>query len=851
MHTRLAVGLLFAIAGGAAADVRSIGVHGTKIQINGQDTFLVGYSNYGFFYHPEGAHLSNDPATQQKDLDAWMQHLQDQHINLMREGVFPLPTSDGLAVQPLSFGRDANHQLTVALNPTFWDFFHRAAKSAAAHGIVIEATVWDGYSLRSALASNPLNAFLPACPSPPHKSCTDCNPPFKCVKNKCVHPTCVSGTPYPDAYLANAAPDSEIYRGEKLVTQTIVRELAKEPNVFVEPFNEPASTSYCVTPQTICDWHAKFYGWVKEVAPSLKMSPNLVQARKKDSYNADQLPECARPLGDEVGCGVVKDWYPDPQATDASMVSLHGEVWLGGLDACRAFGDGNLGNKEVSDRVSKATQALVAHFNRPTIDDTDALQSGKTCSRLDDQLLWDYARGASQGGAAAIDHRDFEPYTVYQGTFAHDIGCMMRPRKDCPCVKNCDTEAETVDEYALDALRNGAATPAPPAGKFFPIRIPLIFDYTVDGAGAGHLVTREDGTAYHASFDGAAWSRKTPLPVLPGDKSNDSSFNLPRIVADGKNVWVVYGFGPSGPQTQLRVIASSDGGNSWTPSAVTAGGTIESLAAVVYRGALNIFTSEIHQDPSCPNHRDCSQPWRYLIGGAPSQLQGAVDVIQPWAAAAGNHLMIAYRTPGSIAVFTVAADGSSSVQRSDAGGGFSPGDPALAVTASGVGHLAHIPFNRAAGSTVQSFWHIFNTYPATMIHAELPRAGVTVAMSPPYSATNFSSFIPGYVCRPSIVADNRGVVRLFTESDGMVKQYASPNFAEQVVAAGVLPVAAINPKTGGVDVVYSGGASGLMRLAGGGAPGGGPCGPDEVLCPRCNQCAPRGQCRQVCGPIHE
>ena len=92
---------------------------GNSFVIDGKPTRLVGYSNYGLLYHPEF-----------NALERWLDHLASHGVNLMREWVVPLPEHWGKAVQPIVKRNNGKYDFT-ALEPRFWQFFHRLATEAS------------------------------------------------------------------------------------------------------------------------------------------------------------------------------------------------------------------------------------------------------------------------------------------------------------------------------------------------------------------------------------------------------------------------------------------------------------------------------------------------------------------------------------------------------------------------------------------------------------------------------------------------------------------------------------------------------------------------------------------------
>ncbi|MCA9697905.1 MAG: hypothetical protein KC431_10310, partial [Myxococcales bacterium] len=254
---------------------------GNSFVIDGKPTRLVGYSNYGLLYHPEF-----------NALERWLDHLASHGVNLMREWVVPLPEHWGKAVQPIVKRNNGKYDFT-ALEPRFWQFFHRLATEAGKRKIILEITLWDHYSMKGApdFAHNPLHQKL----------------------GGFITPT-ANGTAFPDFYRPGPVRQAIADHSKRLLA-----ELGKHWNIIIEPMNEPGRTG--ASADDVTHWHEVFYGWAKQVAPALPIAPNLVY----EPLDAN-APERIYPRFDHPDVAAVSlhagavSWQPDQPCSVASDV---------------------------------------------------------------------------------------------------------------------------------------------------------------------------------------------------------------------------------------------------------------------------------------------------------------------------------------------------------------------------------------------------------------------------------------------------------------------------------------------------------------------------------------------------
>ena len=764
--------------GAAAAHVLS--TDAKQVRIDGAPVFFTGYYNFGYPYHPEGENLVEGDG----DLARWLDHLASHKVNLMREGVFALPTDYGRAVQPLVF--DPASQKLV-LNPPFWSYFHQVADAAAARKIVLEVVVWDNYSMtaRGKYATNPLRAapdhpggFLPG-----------------------------GASAFPGFYRPANWPE------EQRITELVVRELTRHWNIVLEPMNEPAASLNNATSLDVCEWHRQFYRWVNQAAapaaPPL-ISPNLVPVRVENG---------AVVAGEGTCNGVAqRGFYPDPADPNVDLVSFHGTTWLpqnpdGSNALAQACQSSQTNTTDIGVRMRGRVAELQGQIGKPIILDTDALSGA--CSRDNNQLLWDFTRAACNEHAAAIATRDFEPYTRFLGNNqAAILNCMRKTgTAGCvPAVPAGDDESETVDEQALDALAGGRAEceqalPAPPPGFVYaPMRFADVFDYAIDGAGRGHLVSREPVGIVYARFDGTAFSAKRVLnPPINARESN-----LPSIVASGNRVFIVHGHAKSATGAPLVIHISSDAGNTWTREELPApaGSTFEGSTAVAHAGQLNIFTNELIQTSPGVFHTELRR-YRRTAANVYQPLQlsplGVNTAFEVKSASSNGQVIAVAVAFTSTRVYRIAANDSITFTDLDNGGaGNSPGEPDVAIDAAGRIHVAQVPFH----NTPASFWHIYSSYPTSLIYRQLGGATRTLRA---FTATGY----PAFPFQTSVAVDPGGTVSSAVDDGLGVQLFDSASaWIERAATYGWNPHLAINPQTGGLDIAFGGGLSGVLRLPG-------------------------------------
>jgi hypothetical protein len=699
-----------------------LSVSGTHLCLDGQPTLFVGYSNYGLVYHPEMADL--DPAD--NDLGRWLDHLESHGINLLREWVAPLPEEWGKALQPV---RKINGRYDFTkLNPAFWAFFHRLADAAAARKMILEVTVFDRYSMeKQTFDTHPMNTtlggFVPAS----------------------------NGDAFPQFY-TNAA----ILEQTEAYAKLVLAELARHPNILIEPINEPAERG--AGPAAVSQWHARFYQWAAAAAPGLLLAPNLIYAGPPDDP-ASVL-------------------YPNPAHPAVKVVSIHAgpTTWLPDDVSLPA---------DIAKGVQLKVQREVARFGKPLIIDTDGAHSGPK-SRDDNRRLWLYCLGAARGGAAAFNHRDPEPY-----------GLTSDP-KDV---------TEPVDEQALDALDmarkqlEGKLPPPPGGTKLYPHPIAESFDYAAGNAGDGHLVSTTGGQTFYSHFTGAGWQGPTLLTRVTGlDPSG--RFNLPRIAQIGDTTFVVFGHAPV--KNNGLAVVSRTGAGAWSSPTAFAGkpgSVVEYFDVTVDDGKLCVVTSEDAGNGLYEARLYVlanGKTREVLLGTGPAKEPAAARPYpQDW-----PRLAAAYHFK-NLSLFVVKGAEVHASFDSDLGG-TSAGATALAFDGAGNPALAHIPF----GPIAEDMWHPYSVYPTSLrFKAHVPGPAEVLEAFDPYHHTTF---------QPSLTFGKFGAALVAADKDGLALVFrVYPGFptVRTVVGAGWRPLMARRIDASGtwwIDVVVSGGASGVF-----------------------------------------
>ncbi|MCA9698551.1 MAG: hypothetical protein KC431_13575, partial [Myxococcales bacterium] len=424
--------------------------------------------------------------------------------------------------------------------------------------------------------------------------------------------------------------------------------------------------------------------------------------------------------------------YPRFDHPDVAAVSLHaGSVSWQPDQPCSVASDVVTG---VRNKVARE----VARLHKPLIIDTDAARG--PCNRDDNRKLWQYMLGAVQGGAAAFNHRDGEPYAV-----AADLEAHAR-----------DSES-LVDEQALDALLqagneiDGKLPAMLPIWRFHPHPVAMEFDYCSDVQGHGHLVSWDNGDVYYSYFSGDAW--QGPTLVRPASQANRAGrFNLPKIAVAGGTVYIVFGYGPSAGNG-LSFVHKPQGGN-WQapihfgkrPQVV-----VEYFNVTAHKGKAVVASSE---DANAAGGG--YQQRLYTLDGArvSERALGSGSWTEPSMASAGGKLGIVYRFR-KLGLYTVTDHVDFAVEN-DLGGAESAGDPAACFDPQGRLVCAHIPFSRYAQRDV---WHPYSHYPVSLQYKRAGQPSLTLDRYQPFNYTSFKT---------SLAFDRFGSAIVVADKDGVV-----------------------------------------------------------------------------------
>lgn len=797
-----------------------ITTNGTTLLVDGAPTRLVGCSNYGLFYHPELIGKAPNPRWQR-----WLDHLRAHGVNLLREGVFPLPAIFGKAEQPVKCNNPAarpesrTYDINVN-NDAFWQFFHAVVDFCGKRGILVEVTVWDHYSLYhpEIFYENPLYGGG--------------------VKDRAkksdffVRKPAANGGGY-ETIIQQFYRDPNLQKKVEARSRQVLRELAKHWNILIEPLNEPAAWSIDkVNKDDVNRWHREFYKWAQEEAPHLPLVPNLVPLDGDDETQATRFaPEASHHL--------------------VSMVSFHAgpNTWLPTEQEIRD-------DVDVAARVAAKSAALVNGIGKPCLMDTDAAHTGNSPNgRQNNRRLWLYTLGVLRGGGH-FNHRDGAPYGLWELNSPLLDELRAKAQRDGnqalyaalgdavkgpPLVKNMDP-SEHVDEQAISALfrarqeHEGTLPPQLDIWSFHPQPVELNFDYAADTRGRGYLVSWHADTLQTriSTFEGGKWSKPEILPGASGKTGRSELY--PRVACAGETVFVVFGFN-FGVGLGLGML-SRTGAGPWVshpfarrppsnPDGTGRGAVIETFGVCVCQGELCVATGELEQEygwidgaiKPVPHtdiynnrlYRFNGSAWRELTLGTGG---GGFPVLS----SRGSTLTVLNRHTRQY-LHRVVGNAVTRVTLSDFDGD-SPGDAATALDAQGRLHVVNIPFDRIQ----RDLWcHLSDQYPTRVAYRVLDSKGQVVAGTK-HTLDELTDAAEGYTrfvyttFQPTLGFDQVDAAISVYDKDGMIMARRvlkdgslGPN---REIAPGFTPKM-VTRKVGNqtyLDVVFSGGRSGLMAV---------------------------------------
>ncbi len=240
-----------------------VGIDGSNVTWNGTPIQLLGYGHGGYIYNRDSSYF-----------ESWLDRLAQYKINYLRISVAPIPqnwrVNGKRPLQPIvkSGGKYRFDQL----NPKFWRIFEQLATQAAARGIVVVASIWECYSLKTKkeYRFHPLH---------PRKG------GILLSENQ---------TAFPE-FWTQIIPEIETYN------KLVLTELSRYRNVIVETANEPGEHGAGVP--AVEAWHQRLYALRDSIRPDLPIMVNLV------------------PHSDG-------SFYPNANHPGVDLVSVHGTTGL-------------------------------------------------------------------------------------------------------------------------------------------------------------------------------------------------------------------------------------------------------------------------------------------------------------------------------------------------------------------------------------------------------------------------------------------------------------------------------------------------------------------------------------------
>ncbi|GEM_PF-5193290 len=306
-----------------------VGVQGSKVTLDGQPVELLGYGSVGYLYQAE------------YDYGALVARLAQHHINFLRVSVSLIPehwsVNGDPPRQPIrKFG--GFYQFNDP-DPVFWKRFDTLAKAAAAKKIVVSATLWDCYSLRtkSEYKHHPLHPD---------------NGGFLVTADQTAFPN----------FWTTTFPQVEQFN------QVVLAKLAQYPNVIVEAANEPAPRGAPIS--SVENWHHKIYSKRDFIRPDLPILVNLVPA-------------------DDALSG----FFPNAHHPGVDLVSFHGTP---GLHETAAGTAQRIGKIRQTIGMSFKKPMVV---DTDGLNDTGKVLEGRNLDRNFNTFLHTWAVGALWAGA--------------------------------------------------------------------------------------------------------------------------------------------------------------------------------------------------------------------------------------------------------------------------------------------------------------------------------------------------------------------------------------------------------------------------------------------------------------------